>query len=379
MSSHRRRSGRSPAASLLGAALVFALGSSALTARAQIGGCTPDFSGAIVYVIETPLGDIPVELYPNMAPLTVANFQAYADDGRYAGALIHRSVPGFVIQGGGFRQEGGSYEAIPTDPPVPNEPCLSNTTGTVAMARLGGQPDSATSQWFVNLANNTPLDSTDGEGFTAFGRVVGSGMAVVNAIAALPRFDTLAYLTLPFNHIFRELPLFALPQDPPGGYGCSRASPTFGLSNTSQSAFIADATRTGSYLVPILLDPQCTGSGATGPPDVPCTSTREVYRFDIPTQFVFGDHYPMTCAAVAESEDSWAARRAGTNEQLMAENVAVIDVPEPARGPMLGAGIVLLAALGSPRVLRRRYSEASQLRDRAACEILARPRRCSSS
>jgi cyclophilin family peptidyl-prolyl cis-trans isomerase len=380
MMSHRRCSGRSPAASLLGAALAFALASSALAARAQIGGCTPDFSGAIVYVIETPLGDIPVELYPNMAPLTVANFQAYADDGRYAGALIHRSVPGFVIQGGGFRQEGGSYAAIPTDPPVPNEPCLSNTTGTIAMARLGGQPDSATSQWFVNLANNTSLDSTDGEGFTAFGRVVGSGMAVVNAIAALPRFDTLAYLTLPFNHTFRELPLFALPQDPPGGYGCSRASPTFGLFAENQSGFVADTTRTGNLLVPVLLDPQSTGSGATGPPDVPCTSGRVVYPINLPAQtYNPNDPRSMTCAAVAESEDSWAARRAGTNEQLMAENIAVIDVPEPARGPMLGAGIALLTALGSPRVLRRRYSEASQLRDRAACAILARPHRCSSN
>ena len=351
MHPHERCSGRSPARLWLGIALACALGSSALPARAQIGGCTPDFSGALVYVIETPLGDIPVELYPETAPLTVQNFLAYADGGDYDGALIHRSVPGFVIQGGGYRPVGAGYGAIPTDPPVPNEPCLSNTLGTLAMARLGGQPNSATSQWFVNLANNTALDSVDG-GFTAFGRVVGNGMAVANAIAALPRFDSLAYLQLPFNQIFRELPLLALPVDPPGGYGCSRAAPLFGLVNESHTAFTADATRTSGLLVPILLDPQCTGSGASGPPDVPCTSGREVYQIDLAAQTYSQPSISMSCAAVAESEDSWSARRAGTNAQLQAQDVAVISIPEPAHRLLLGSGIALLTAL--ERARRRR-------------------------
>lgn len=352
MHSREPRSGRSPARFWLGVALACALGSSALPARAQIGGCTPNFSGALVYVIKTPLGDIPVQLYPNMAPLTVQNFRAYANRGDYTGALVHRSVPGFVVQGGGFRHAGGGYGAIPTDPPVPNEPCLSNTTGTVAMARIGGQPNSATNQWFVNLANNTSLDSVDG-GFTAFGRVVGNGMAVANAIAGLPRFDSLAYLQLPFNQIFRELPLFTLPVDPPGGYGCSRAAPTFGLFAENQSGFTVDSTRTGSLLVPILLDPQCTGSAATGPPDVPCTSGRVVYPINLAAQtYNSNDPHVMTCPAVAESEDSWAARRAGTNVQVMARDVAVISVPEPARGLLLGPGVALLMALGRAR--RRR-------------------------
>jgi cyclophilin family peptidyl-prolyl cis-trans isomerase len=200
----------------------------ATSARAQIGGCTPDLSDPIFVVMETPLGDIPIALYPEMAPLTVANFLDYADRGDFDGSLVHRSVPGFVIQGGGYREVGGDYAAIPTDPPVTNEPCLSNTEGTVAMARVGGQPNSATSQWFINLTDNTSLDSVDG-GFTAFGHVVGDGMDVALAIASLPRFDTLAILELPFNHLFSDLPLFALPEDPPGGYGCSRASPVFGL------------------------------------------------------------------------------------------------------------------------------------------------------
>jgi hypothetical protein len=122
------------------------------------------------------------------------------------------------------------------------------------MARIGGQLNSATSQWFVNLANNTSLDSVD-DGFTAFGRVIGEGMDVVQDITALPTFDTLAYLQLPFNQIFRTLPLFALPSDPPGGYGCSRAAPTFGLFAEDNSGFVVDPTRSGSAIVPILLDP----------------------------------------------------------------------------------------------------------------------------
>ena len=140
-------------------------------------------------------------------------------------------------------------------------------------------------------------------------------MSVVQNIAGMPIFDTLAYLQLPFNQIFRALPVFALPTDPPGGYGCSRASPLFGLSvepPTSPPSFIVDSTRNGSAVVPILLDPQCTGAGATGPPDVPCSSGRSVYQINLSTQQVVSGPFSMTCNAVSESEDSWAARRAGT-------------------------------------------------------------------
>jgi cyclophilin family peptidyl-prolyl cis-trans isomerase len=333
------------------AALCLVLAAAAAPAHAQIGGCTPNFSGAIVYVIKTPLGDIPVQLYPNMAPQTVANFRNYADSGDWNGSLVHRSVPNFVIQGGGYREVSGAYQTIPTDPAVPNEPCLSNTTGTIAMARIGGQPNSATSQWFINLANNTSLDSVDG-GFTAFGRVIGNGMSVVQNIASMPILDTLAYLQLPFNQIFRSLPLFALPADPPGGYGCSRASPLFGLfAEPPATGFIVDPTRSsGSAVVPILLDRQCTGAGATGPPDVPCATTRSVYEINLATQQVISGPYSMSCSAVSESEDSWAARRAGTNTHIRANDLAVISVPEPSPNAMLVAGAIALALLTPRRV-----------------------------
>lgn len=343
-------SGFSALSALSAVWMAFALSSSA---QAQIGGCTPDTSDPIVVVLETPVGDLPIALYPNMAPLTVANFLAYADRGDYDGSLVHRSVPGFVIQGGGYREEGGGYAAIPTDPPVTNEPCLSNTAGTVAMARVGGQPNSATNQWFINLTDNTNLDSVDG-GFTAFGRVVGDGMDVALAIAGLPRFDTLAYLELPFNHIFSDFPLFALPEDPPGGYGCSRASPVFGLFAENGSGFVVDPLRSGSLFVPVLLDPQCTGSGATGPPVQPCNPAngREVYEIDLDQQIFFQPPLAMSCDAVAESEESWAARRAGTVAQLLEDDVRVTTVPEPGSAWMLLAGATALGALAGRRRCR---------------------------
>jgi cyclophilin family peptidyl-prolyl cis-trans isomerase len=335
---------------VLGAMLV------ASTARAQIGGCIPDFSDPIQVSVETSVGTMILELYPNMAPATVANFVAYMERGVYDGAIFHRSVPGFVIQGGGFRGRPSSYEAIPTDPPIPNEPCLSNTAGTIAMARLGGQPDSATSQWFVNLVDNTFLDSTDGEGFAAFCRVVFDGMDVAGQIAALPVEDTLTILELPFNQIFRALPLQALPTEPPGGYGCAARSPLYGLASETIDTVIIDPQRNGGAVVPILLDPACTGAGAAGPPSVVCTPGvgREVFQVDLESQVFFQPRTPMTCDAVAEAEDSWAARRAGTAPQYLALDVEMLSVPEPFGLTPSGAGLVALAALARARGRTRR-------------------------
>lgn len=138
-------------------------------------------------LIETPLGDIEIELLEADAPKTVANFLQYIDSGKYTQSFIHRSDPGFVIQGGGWTYTGPNAVAlvVPFDS-VENEFKVSNTRGTVAMAKKANQPDSATSQWFINLADNSDnLDSLNG-GFTVFARVIGDGMAVADAIAALP-------------------------------------------------------------------------------------------------------------------------------------------------------------------------------------------------
>jgi len=140
---------------------------------------------ATVVRIDTPLGSITVKLFDDTAPQTVANFLTYVNDGDYANSFIHRSVPGFIVQGGGFTFENDAVGDVPKDASVVNEFNLSNIRGTIAMAKLGGDPDSATSEWFINLGDNsTNLDNQNG-GFTVFGEVVGNGMEVVDAIAAL--------------------------------------------------------------------------------------------------------------------------------------------------------------------------------------------------
>ena len=140
--------------------------------------------------VETTLGVIDIELFDTTAPATVANFLSYVQSGEFDSTFFHRSVPGFVIQGGGYvwNTSNNSVAAVKAKAPVINEFSAqrSNLRGTVAMAKLGSSPDSATSQWFVNLADNSAnLDAQNG-GFTVFGKVIGNGMTVVDAIAAIP-------------------------------------------------------------------------------------------------------------------------------------------------------------------------------------------------
>ena len=150
------------------------------------------FSGPAIatnVVMQTPFGEVEIELFDEDTPATVANFLNYVNDGDYANSFIHRSVPGFVEQGGGFSFIDGEVVAIPSDSPVINEPGISNLRGTIAMAKRGGDPNSATSQWFINLADNSAnLDNSNG-GFTVFGQVTGNGMEVIDQIAALERWN----------------------------------------------------------------------------------------------------------------------------------------------------------------------------------------------
>lgn len=135
-------------------------------------------------VIRTSLGDITVELYPSQAPGTVENFLQYARDGFYAGTTFHRVISSFMIQGGGLTPD---LQRKPTREPIANEADngLKNLRGTIAMARTS-DPDSATSQFFINVEANPPLDhrgKTDSRawGYTVFGHVV-DGMDVVDRI-----------------------------------------------------------------------------------------------------------------------------------------------------------------------------------------------------
>lgn len=143
-------------------------------------------AGTIVRV-STTIGDYSIELLDETAPLTVQNFLNYVNRNDYNGIYLHRVVDNFVVQGGAFRFQlfEGPVE-IQQDPPVPNEFGASNLRGTVAMAKIEGQPDSATNQWFVNLNDNVNLDSNNG-GFTVFGNVIGNGMIILDAIDELPK------------------------------------------------------------------------------------------------------------------------------------------------------------------------------------------------
>lgn len=132
-------------------------------------------------LIETSEGNMELALRPDVAPETVENFLAYASSGFYNDTIFHRVIPGFMIQGGGFDE---SLTRQQTRDPVRNEatPTLKNLRGTIAMARTN-DPDSATSQFFINLVDNHFLNAgVRGPGYTVFGRVT-EGMGVADAIA----------------------------------------------------------------------------------------------------------------------------------------------------------------------------------------------------
>jgi cyclophilin family peptidyl-prolyl cis-trans isomerase len=139
-------------------------------------------------LLKTSKGDIALRLYESQTPLTVANFLRYVQAGRYDDTFFHRLETGFVLQGGGYSIDATNAPLkIEAYAPVKNEFGVANTRGTVAMAKLGNDPDSATCEWFFSLADNTAnLDYQNG-GFTVFGDV--ADLAVVDAIAALPCAD----------------------------------------------------------------------------------------------------------------------------------------------------------------------------------------------
>jgi len=135
--------------------------------------------------LKTSMGNIRVELYPAKAPKSVENFLQYVKDGHYNGTIFHRVIPGFMVQGGGMTPDMAQK---PTRAPIPIESKngLKNDVGWLAMARTS-DPNSATSQFFINVNNNSFLNypGQDGNGYTVFGKVV-DGMDVVNKIVAVP-------------------------------------------------------------------------------------------------------------------------------------------------------------------------------------------------
>jgi peptidyl-prolyl cis-trans isomerase A (cyclophilin A) len=147
-------------------------------------------ASATVVQVQTVLGDFQINLFDRTTPQTVANFLAYVNANAYTNNVVHRSEPGFVIQGGGFSYPG-TLPLVPVaqNAMVANEPVYSNVRGTISMAKLASNPNSATNQWFISLADNSANLDVQNGGFTVFGQVTGNGMAIVDAIAALSRFN----------------------------------------------------------------------------------------------------------------------------------------------------------------------------------------------
>ncbi|MFN2508341.1 MAG: peptidylprolyl isomerase [Chthoniobacterales bacterium] len=185
--------------------------------------------------LTTVLGVMNITLDGEQAPITVANFLNYVNSGRYfkldpttnqiASSFFHRSVPNYVIQSGGYigtvkpgNEEGAIQPvAVETFAAVQNEPAISNTRGTIAMAKSANAPNSATSQWFINLNDNSHkvLSNTDvgldvqNGGYTVFGRVAADGMGTADAIAAVRRYNLL------YDPRFTEIPLRDIDEDKP--------------------------------------------------------------------------------------------------------------------------------------------------------------------
>lgn len=155
--------------------------------------------------ISTSFGTLILELFPDKAPKSVENFLNYIDKGFYEGTLIHRVIPDFVIQGGGF---GPSMTQKPTYEPIRNEAKngLRNARGTVALARTS-DPHSATSQFFINLGDNDFLNYTsstpDGWGYCVFGHVT-DGMHVVESMNGVPTGSRYGFKDVPLTEILIE-------------------------------------------------------------------------------------------------------------------------------------------------------------------------------
>jgi cyclophilin family peptidyl-prolyl cis-trans isomerase len=179
-----------------------------------LAGCEGSWAGTLAQ-LRTPLGDLEIELFDQDKPVTTANFIRYVQSGVWRDVFIHRWEPGFVIQSGGFCTTGrhttnAAFAPVPVFGEITNEyntgRTFSNTYGTLAMARVSGKTNSATSEWFINLTNNAFLDCVD-DGFTVFGQVV-------RGTNVLERFNQISVsngiYVLPLRAPLNKLPVLSL-------------------------------------------------------------------------------------------------------------------------------------------------------------------------
>ncbi len=248
----------------------------------------PDVSSAAR--LTTDMGPMDFVFYPDSAPATVTNFLGYLNRGDFLNTIFHRSVPGFIIQGGAFRADA-TASVVPTQPVVVNEPNISNRRGTISMAR-NSIVNSATNQFFINLANNAGNLDNQNEGFAVFARVAGNGMTVADAIAALPQRSYTA-----INGAMAATPVRGTP---PASYdpaalvriNAAAAIPALALSVATLPAGVAGASLAGTDL--------------TLTPLLPGTTRVTLTATDLDNQTATSS-FEVT---VSDSYAGWAARQA---------------------------------------------------------------------
>lgn len=336
--------------------------------------------GSEIVELQTTEGQICIQLLRDDAPSTVSNFVQYVIDDDYDGTIIHRSAPGFVIQGGAYRKTSDSLIVVPTDPAIPNEPCTiepgdsfclerGNDVGTVAMARIGGQVNSATNQFFINLADNRiSLDNTD-EGFTVFGRVLGTGMTIVNDIAVLPIVepDHAWWLAPDIGSNLNNVPVANLVPLFPTAFGCW---------DPTNLAVVVSPT---SHTTPLPFDPIIAGeffplSGSCGtqiprftftedpgPPGCPDLDRLTTAVTGMTTLQILADpatsdflQFEFTCPEVEEALNQRTLWRADFGARLAPQLVEVLSaeyqyVPEPGVPAALIAGTLALSSWARTR------------------------------
>lgn len=247
----------------------------------------PTIPGTLVK-FDTTLGSFEVALTDAATPLTVQNFLSYVNSGAYNKTVIHRnalltasggggspSAPADIVQGGGYVVQGDQLNHIPTSAPVNNEVATEtqgNVAGTIAMAKTS-DPNSATSEWFFNVHDNSSAldDPSNSGGFTTFGRVIGNGMKIVDALAALPTVD--------LNSTFTTIPVVGISENRVADkHLIVRAN---NLVYVKKIAVIGGMTWTAQSDNPFLVQPKVVGntlsfvyaSGATGVADITVTAT----------------------------------------------------------------------------------------------------------
>lgn len=252
----------------------------------------PDVSSAAR--LTTLVGDIDFVFYENAAATHVANFLGYLNRGDFINTIFHRSVPGFIIQGGAFRADA-TASAVPTQPPILNSPSISNLRGTVSMAR--STLNSATNQFFINLAdngvnnlNNLDSGSSSNGGFTIFARVPETSMVVADSIADLAIKNYVA-----INGALGSTPVLGNP----AVYDPAALVKIIATTNISPLSLSASSTPAG------IVNPTIIGTNLSLTPLLPGTTTVTLIATDLDGQSITSS-FKVT---LTDTYQNWASRQ----------------------------------------------------------------------